>query len=572
MTRRAFFRGKSEDTPQPLLNTMSKLGAANMVFPFSPQELPEVPPPAENLSLMGGLNPYTGPWGYAQAAHLLRRTGFGLKKSELDTLLTMNMESAVDRVLTVPANPPAPPINNYNNPQFTDPDVPLGQTWVNRPYDPDAEGYRIESWRGWWYDLMINQDISILERLTLFWHNHFSTQTSIVYWGRSAYENNRLLRTHALGNFKALTKAVTTEGMMLVYLNGFLNTKGAPDENYARELQELFTIGKDGEHYTEDDVVAAARVLTGWRINFPTDNSTYHFPVDHDFGDKQFSAFYNNTVIPGSVDGAAELDALINMIFERPEVAEFICRKIYRWFVYYHIDDNTEQNVIQPLAAIFRSNNYEIKPVIETLLKSEHFFEAAQTGCFIKTPVDIAIGALRTFNLTIPGTTPWDQFLMQYYLTVYLSSMSMIPGDPPNVAGWQPFRQTPQYYRMWINGDTLRNRNTFTDILTAYYVETDNDRLSIDLLAFAAQFSDPSNPVTLVDDITKLLLPQPLSPSKKFLLKSILLSGLPSDSYWTIAWNAYVANPNDPMVQEVVKSRLLAMHLYLTRLPEFQLA
>lgn len=556
----------------PEFNTLSKLGAARLVFPFKAQDLPDVPAPTQKLALMSGLNPYTGPWGYAQVAHLLRRTGFGLKKSEVDSFLTMNANSAVNKLLTTPGNLPAPPVNNYNNPDFTDPIVPSGQTWVTAPFNPDAEGFRIESWRGWWYDRMLQPETTILERMTLFWHNHFATQTELVYWGRSVYEYNQMLRANALGNFKTFTKEVTTSSMMLIYLNGYLNKAGAPDENYARELQELFTIGKDNpNHYTEDDVVAAARVLTGWRVDFPN-TGTYHFPIEHDFDDKHFSSFYGGVTIPGSADGNAELDALLDMIFARPEVSEHICRKIYRWFVYYEIDDTIEQNVIQPLAEIFRNNNYEIKPVLETLLKSEHFFEAAQTGCYIKTPVDIAIGALRTFNVVLPDSTPWDALVMRYYLTIYLSDMSMTPGDPPNVAGWQPFRQTPQYYRMWINGDTLRNRNLFTDILTAYYIETDNDQVSIDLLAFAAQFSAPSNPVALVDEITKLLLPQPLSAAKKFLLKSILLSGLPTDNYWTAAWDAYVANPDDPMVVEVVKSRLLAMHLYLTRLPEFQLA
>lgn len=573
MTRRGFIRGKSAEAPKPLQHLKSKVGDAKPLFPFVAQDLPDVPPPGEKITLSGGLNPYNGPWGYAQAAHLLRRTGFGLKKSEIDTLLTMNMDSAVDQLLTVPANLPDPPLNNYNNPDFTDPVVPSGQTWVTANYTPDAEGYRIESWRGWWTDLMINQDLSILERLTLFWHNHFATQTQVVFWGRSCYENNQMLRENALGNFKEFTKKVTVEGMMLVFLNGFLNTKGAPDENYARELQELFTVGKEGgQQFTEDDVVAAARVLTGWKVNLGTTNETYHYPLDHDFDDKQFSSFYNDTIIAGGVDGEAELDAMLDMIFQRPEVAEFICRKLYRWFVYYDITADTEQNVIQPLAEMFRSNDYEIRPVIETLLKSEHFFEAAQTGCFIKTPVDISIGAMRTFNLTIPASTPWDQFVMQYYISIYLSNMSMLPGDPPNVAGWQAFRQIPQFYRIWINGDTLRNRNLFTDVLTAYFIATDNDTLSIDLLAFASQFSDPSDPVALIDDITNLLLPQPLSATKKFLLKTILLSGLPNDSYWTVAWETYTNNPNDPMAVEVVRSRLLALHLYLTRLPEFQLA
>jgi uncharacterized protein (DUF1800 family) len=317
--------------------------------------------------------------------------------------------------------------------------------------------------------------------------------------------------------------------------------------------------------------VAAARVLTGWKLNFE-ENTSYHAPIDHDFGDKQFSAFYNNTVIPGTVFGEQELDALLDMIFAKNEVAEYVCRKLYRWFVYYHIDDNTEQNVIQPLAAIFRNNNYEIKPVLEALFQSEHFFETVQTGCFIKTPVDMVLGALRSFNTEVPGTTLWDKFLLQYYLTYYMSDMKMRLGDPPNVAGWQAFRQSPQYYRLWINGDSLRLRNQFTDAMTAYYFETDNDRMNFDLIAFVSQFSDPGDPNALVNDVTNLLLPQPLSAAKKFLLKSILLSNLPNDSYWTNAWAEYVNDPNDPMALEVVQSRLLGFHLYLTRLPEFQLA
>ncbi len=543
-----------------------------MRFPFDDQTLEDVPPPAEKTAILGSLMPYSGPWEYAQAAHLLRRTGFGLKKSDVDLLLGLTMDGAVDHVLAMPATLPPPPVNNYNNPDFTDPDVPSGAVWLDAPYDGNAEGYRIESWRGWWYDQILEEQASARERMTMFWHNHFSTQTEIVYWGKAAYKLNQKLRENALGNFKNLVKTVTEDSMMLLYLNGYLNTKGSPDENYARELQELFTVGKDSANqYTEDDVVAAARVLTGWRVNFDTGES-YHAPLEHDFSNKQFSAFYNNTTITGSVFGEAELDALLDMIFQRPEVATFICRKIYRWFVYYDITPATEQMVIEPLAQIFRDNNYEIKPVLEALLKSEHFFNAAQTGCFVKTPVDQMLGTLRSFNLTIPGTELFDHFYFQYILTYFHGAARMIPGDPPNVAGWQAFRQTPLFYRIWINGDTLRNRNSFTDVMAAYFLESNNDQFKIDHLAFAAQFSDPSDPVKLVDEVTKLLLPQPLSASKKFLLKSILLSGLPNDSYWTAAWGEYVADPNDPMAVEVVWSRLTAMHLYIMRLPEFQLA
>jgi uncharacterized protein (DUF1800 family) len=550
----------------------TKLGTAKSIFTYKNQDLEQVPAPATPFQLNGTLTPYSGPWTKAEAAHLLRRTGFGVKHQELELVLALGVNDAVDQVLTVPSAPPVPPINNYNDVDYTDPNIGSGDTWVNAMYDNDAEGRRIESWRGWWYQQMIDQELSVVERMTLFWHNHFSTQTEIVFWGRSAYELNSKLRQSALGNFKELTKTVTKDSMMLVYLNGYLNSKDAPDENYARELQELFTIGKDNpNHYTEDDVVAAARVLTGWRVNFD-DNSSYHWPVDHDFSDKQFSAFYNNTVIQGSPDGDAELDALLNMIFAKNEVAEYICRKIYRWFVYYQIDANTEQNIIQPLAAIFRQSNYEIKPVLEALLKSEHFFEAAQSGCYIKTPVDNIIGNIRTFNVTIPGTTLLDNYIMKYYLTYFLSETKMLPGDPPNVAGWQAFRQLPQYYRVWINGDTLRARNSFTDVMVAYYLETTNDQMRIDPIAFVAQFPDVEDPNAVVSRISTMIFPKQLSAQKQFLLKSILLSGLANDSYWTVAWQDFINNPTDPMAFEVVNTRLVSLLLYMTRLPEFQLA
>ncbi len=569
---RSVFNGKklAPGFIKKTLNT--RLGKVQSVFNYPDQLLEEVPAAGQSFTFQGSLTPYSGAWTAHQVAHLLRRTGFGVKQADLEQLLSLDVDAAVDLLLDVPTTLPAPPINDYNGPDFTDPVIPSGETWVNAEYNNEAEGYRIESWRGWWYQLMLDQGPSIRERLTLFWHNHFSTQTEIVFWGRAAYQLNQTLRAGALGNFKTLVKQVTLDPMMLLYLNGFLNSKLDPNENYARELQELFTIGKDyPNHYTEDDVVAAARVLTGWKINF--DNcSSYQWPIDHDFTDKQFSAYYGNRVIKGSGNLEIELDELLDMIFEKNEVAEYLCRKLYRWFVYYKIDAATEQNIIKPLAAIFRQNNYEIKPVLETLLKSEHFFETAQSGCHIKTPVDIVLGNLRTFNTEIPGTTLYDNFVMKYFLTYLLSEMKMLPGDPPEVAGWQAYRQVPLYYRIWINGDTLRVRNLFTDVLAAYYLETDNDRLYFDLPAFVSQFPDVANPVALISRITTLLFPRPLSPGKLFILKSILLSGLPNDSYWTSAWQDYLNNPNDPMAYEVVNSRLVTMHAYMMRLPEFQLS
>ena len=529
--------------------------------------------PETDFTLSGGLTPYVGPWGPEQAAHLLRRVTFGVKKAQIDQLTALGSAgAAVDFVLTVPQTPSAPPVNNYNNPDFTDPDVPLGQTWVNAPYNLDAEGVRIESWRGWWLDKILNSEANIQEKMTLFWHNHFATRTDAAFWGRVSYLHNVTLRQHALGNFKEFVKAVTLDPCMLVFLNGFLNDVSAPDENYARELQELFTVGKDSPAtYTEDDVVAAARVLTGWRINL-SNLTTYFDPNAHDSGFKVFSSYYNNTVIQGSANGEQELDALLNMIFQKEDVAKFICRKIYRFFLYYKIDAAVETDVIEPLAQIFRDNNYEIRPVMVALLQSEHFFDAYNKGCFIKTPLDLVVGVMRNFNIAIPGSTPYDEFLMRLYVNYGCGNLQQLPGDPPNVAGWPAFRQSPGYYRFWINGNTMRDRNIITDVLSFYFIGTDNDQMKIDHIEFAKQFDNPGDPNLLIEDTLRVLLPMEISAAKKQLLKNILLSNQTNDIYWTVAWLAYLSNPNDQMVYQAVWFRLASMHKYIMNLAEYQLS
>lgn len=530
------------------------------------------------LTLQGGLDPYQGPWTKVEAAHLLRRTTFGLKKPHLDQMLALgNAEAAVDAVLTVPVAPPAPPINNYNNPNvvppYADPAVNSGDTWVNAAYDIEAEGFRIESWRGWWLDRMIDGEANIQEKMTLFWHNHFATRSDALFRGKTVYEHNKLLRTHALGNFKAFVKAVTLDPLMLAFLNGALNQVSSPDENYARELQELFTVGKDSpDTYSEDDVVVAARVLTGWTINYlnPTWETVF-IPQLHDAGIKVFSPFYGNTVLQGSSNGEADLDALLNMIFQKEEVSLYLCRKIYRFFVYYKIDSDVEENVIVPMAQIFRDNNYDIKPVMRALLLSEHFFDAANKGCQIKNPLDIVAGVLRNFNLGLPEPTLYDQYNIRLGLNYFGGALQMLPGDPPNVAGWTAYRQVPTYYRNWISSDTIRNRNLITDVMCFGGVDVGTEKLFINHIAFAAQFSNPADPNVLINETLEILHPMPMSQVKKLVLKSILLSGQFSDHYWTDAWNAYISNPNDQMAFQTVWVRLALFHKHIMNLAEYQL-
>lgn len=520
-----------------------------------------------------GLNKYTGTWGNAQVLHLLRRTLFGVKQSELTAFKAMSLDDAVAALLNISTTAPSPPVNAYNNGTAIDPDVPAGQTWINSPISPNYSFQRRRSVKSWWTGLML-ADTTIREKMVLFWHNHFATEGETIQVEHFFYKNNVLIRQHCLGNFKTFVKEMTIDPGMLRYLNGYLNTKTAPDENYARELQELFTLGKGKDSkYTEDDVKAAAKVLTGWRVN----NSTFtsYFDLNkHDTTNKQFSSFYNNAVITGKsgTAGSQETDELIAMIFLQNEVAKYICRKLYRYFVYYDIDTTVETNVIEPLAIIFRNNNYEIKPVMEALLKSEHFFDALSMGCYIKSPMDFNIGFCRQFEITFPAST---DYMNAYNHWGYIQSISAVmqqdTGDPPNVAGWPAYYQEPQFYEIWINSDTLPKRMGLATILTTTGYNRGGYKLVVDVLAFAAKIPDVSDPDKLVNNLLELLLPLPVSDSVKAILKSALLNGQAMNYYWTDAWNAYSANNNDTVNKNYCNNQLKLVISYILNLAEFQL-
>lgn len=527
-----------------------------------------------------GINPYTGVWGANEVQHLLKRAMFGSTRADINYFKAKTLSQAVDELLNPAATLPLPPVNDYNatNP---DPDVPAGQTWINKPTnDGNINSVRRSSFKKWWTGVLLNQDRSIREKITLFWANHFSTETVDIGIANYAYRHHALLRQNALGNFKNLIKAVTIDEGMLRYLNGYLNSNTAPDENYGRELQELFTIGKNPvtglADYTEDDVKKAAKVLTGWRINGTT-FASYFDSTKHDTTSKTFSAFYGNTTITGrsGAAGANETDDLISMIFQKNEVSRYLVRKLYRWFVYYKIDTATETNVIEPLAAIFRSSNYEIKPVLSALFKSEHFFDVLNQGCLIKSPADKIISCLREFGVTFPNNTTeyLDAYGMWNYIFNYMASMSQNIGDPPNVSGWQAYYQAPQFHEMWINSDTLPKRSRFTDsmILTGY--TRNGKKIVIDAIAFTKTLANPADPNTLLDEALSIIYRVPLTAAAKQTIKQqILLSGQVTDSYWTNAWNAYIAAPSDVPATTIVSNRLKTLYQYLMNLAEYQLS
>jgi uncharacterized protein (DUF1800 family) len=415
--------------------------------------------------------------------------------------------------------------------------------------------------------------------MTLFWHNHFAMDAGAHISDIPAalwYNQYLTLRANALGNFRQMVKAITLDPAMLIFLNGNTNKKTAPNENYGRELQELYTVGKGpGSQYTEDDVRAAARVLTGHTVDT---NFLYTFsPADHDDQNKAFSAFYGGTIITGrsGPTGVNELDDMLTMIFATTESSKFICRELYNFFIYYKIDDTIEANIITPLAQIFQSSGYDITAVLSALFKSEHFFNLVySSACIIKSPLDFLIGLIREYEVKMPDSTDMPSSYAAWEMLLQSSStlQQEILGIPL-VAGWYAYYEAPAYHELWINSVTYPERNAFTDQMISTGNTMNSVTLVIDPLAFVQKLSNPGDPNLLISDSLDILYRVPLSDdSKTYLKQSILLSGQTTDYYWTQAWTNYINNPSDMIAKETVLTRLQALYKYLMNLPEYHLS
>jgi len=535
------------------------------------------------IALGDGLDEYTGAWTTTEAVHLLKRTLFGVKVDDLNYFLALSMSQAVDQLLMPSPAPATVPLNSYSSDGYTDPTgVAAWDTWINTGVDyPDSDmnEKRLESLKCWWIGQLLNENRSIHEKLTLFWHNHFAVDTRLHLEdipARPWYDYYLILRSNALGNMKQLVREMTLSPAMLCFLNGNTNKKTSPNENYGRELQELYTIGKGlGSHYTEDDVRAAARVLTGHTVD-----SSFNYLFDvagHDDQNKEFSNFYGSTIITGRSGsaGATELDDLLNMIFNSPEAAKFICRKIYSFFVYYKIDDTIENNIIAPLANVFRTSGYNITTVMSVLLKSEHFFNMAySSACIIKSPLDLTLGLMREFDVKMPD--PLDYGSSYSAWQIILQTTTRLQQEIlriPEVAGWYAYYEGTAYHELWINSVTYTQRNAFTDEMITSGAMMNMVPLLIDPLAFAASLTNPGDPNKLISQSLDILYRVPLSAETLLSMKqTILLGGLANDYYWTDAWNAYVANPSDMVARGTVFSRLQTFYKYLMNLPEYHLS
>jgi len=520
------------------------------------------------------LNTYQGPWEAAQISHLIRRLKFGVSIDDLTHFSSLTMEQAVDLLLTE-APELNPPVNDYNNSEegVFDPDVPFGETWVNEEGANEYNGGRIMSLKRYWVDNIINQGHSITEKMLLFWHNHLVTEWWGTFYGTGSYKYLELLRKYQMGNIKDLVKEMTYDITMLYYLNGASNNKYAPDENYARELQELFTIGKGPNgNYTEGDVQMAAKILTGWTVTYPEMQMVYN-QYNHDETDKQFSEFYGNRVIQGRSGeaGKEELDDLMDMIFDNDECAMFLCRKIYKFFVFPEISPEVETSIITPMAQLLRDSNYVIKPVLDKLFKSEHFYDTNVKGSVVKDPVNHLLGLWRTLKPAIPDW--FDEVARAEVKSSMVWSMHNIGmqlGDPPNVAGWKAYYQQPNYDKGWITTNTITTRGIHTDSITYWGFWNPTEAIPADYIAFAETLEDPANPNMLIDQIVILLFGHEINDKAKERLKSILLSGQAQDYYWTDAWNNYQASPTEDR-RRIIEDRMKWMMQRVLQYAEYHL-
>ncbi|MSP21005.1 MAG: DUF1800 domain-containing protein [Alphaproteobacteria bacterium] len=359
--------------------------------------------------------------------HLLSRTGFGVPKpDERDAFTGLDHGIAVERLLDAVG-----PKAATTDPTFVvvpGAAVQRGLTRDERQVLQRQRAMDGNNMKAWWWSEMLETPSPLTEHMVLFWHNHFTSSLRKVKVPPLLFTQNTLFRTHATGNFATLLRAAAKDPAMLVYLDNNLNRAGAPNENFARELLELFTLG-EGNGYTERDIQEAARAFTGWR--FRPDGGFVNDPRSHDGGTKTFLG----------VTGALNGNDILDVVLQQPRVAEHITEKLWREF----ISDTPDAAEVRRLAAIFRDGRYEVRPLLEAMLNSDAFRARDAHGTMVKSPVDLVVG---TFRLI--GATPREPRL----LTALGRNLGQDLFDPPNVKGWPGGEE-------WVDTANLPARHAF---------------------------------------------------------------------------------------------------------------
>ena len=371
-----------------------------------------------------------------EARHLLRRTGFAPRQVEVDALTGQSARRAISEIIaksraSSPLNPP--PVFVSQPPPIPARLLPSADERQAQRRQLLREGLDIKVW---WMREMLDSPAPLAERMTLFWHNHFATSQRKVVSSLGMWRQHLLLRRDALGNFGVLLHAVAKDPAMLVYLDGANSRKEAPNENFAREVMELFTLGEgsQGGRYSEADIKEAARAFTGWSVE-PGEFSFRLRPAFHDAGEK--------TVLgrTGNFNG----DAVLDILLEQPAAATHITRKLWEEFV----SPTPGDAAVDRIAGRFRAGGYDIGALLADLLQSDAFWDVGNRGSLVKSPVELVVGTLRQFDFSPLDATP---------LVVKTAQLGQNLLVPPNVKGWPGQND-------WINATTLLERKRFAEQL-----------------------------------------------------------------------------------------------------------
>ncbi len=357
------------------------------------------------------------PWDLRKVAHLHRRAGFGATWAEIVRDLKAGPAASVERFLKPRA--------------LTTKEKETLDALRKGVLDSGASE-RLQAW--WLYRILYDAD-PLREKMTLFWHSHFATSNRKVGNLALMVQQNELFREHALDEFAALLTKIVSDPAMLVWLDGADSKKEKPNENFGREFLELFTLGIG--HYSEKDIREAARAFTGWEVK---DDKGHFDTSQHDAGTKTFL---------GQI-GAWKAADIVRITLEQPAAAEFLCRKLYRFFVSEAAEPSAD--LIQPLAEELRNQRYSIRHVVELILRSRHFYATAAHRQRIKSPVEFSVGLIRI--LEVPRT---DVSLLALAVTCERQGQELF--FPPNVKGWDGGRT-------WLNSTTVLERgNWATDVI-----------------------------------------------------------------------------------------------------------
>ncbi|MFS4418050.1 DUF1800 domain-containing protein [Maribacter sp. 2307ULW6-5] len=461
------------------------------------------------------------PWTADEVRHLYRRAAFGISTEDISVVLTKTPAQAVDDLVDAALNTPLSiePVGSYTKSEK------LGR--MRHTY------------------LSAMKSNGLRDRLTLFWSNHFVTEYNVYNCLSYLHEYVNILQRQALGNVKTFVHEIGLCSAMLVYLNGNENKKDGPNENYARELFELFTLG-EGIGYTQSDIENTAKALTGYTSYYNyagPDNCLPITFVENDFNTEQKTIFGRT--------GNWNYDDVIDILFEERsnEIATFIVQKIYRYFVHPMLPD---ESIINELASDLLNADFELEPVLRKLFKSEHFFDVDARWVIIKSPVDLVLGFLNDCNIPYPDIE--DGLSSRVFKAI--GDMGQLVFDPPNVAGWQGDKT-------WINSKTLLDRWRGLEILLIRLPIAFGEHLFTDFVNSLVEDPNESDVELVMRKVVEALLPSELLTDLDYenaleRFKSSLPQNYFEDGTWSLTFHR-------------MRKQTYDLLFHITKQPEFQL-